>query len=66
MNKLIDCGTCHYGQITSPKMITCNKMWPWKYHRRSFGENCWDWTKRVNGRKYYDYGEPDDKVWHKE
>jgi hypothetical protein len=63
MNKIIDCGTCHYGNLDSPKMITCHKMWPWKYHRRSFGDSCWDWKARKEGRIYYDYDNLEEKPY---
>jgi hypothetical protein len=60
MDKIIDCGTCHHGLLKSPKMITCCKWWPWRYHRRSFGKHCWDWKERREGRPYFDYNRTDD------
>lgn len=66
MSKTIDCGTCDSGLLISPKMITCFKTWPLKDHRRSFGELCFGWRRREEGKIYYDYNNPEEKGYTEE
>jgi hypothetical protein len=63
--RIKDCGTCDHGLLKSPKMVFCTKGWPTQYHRRSFGETCFYWKERQDGKKYYDYDfdEPHPLVW---
>jgi hypothetical protein len=63
MNKTIDCGACDGGLLTSPKMITCFRTWPAKYHRLSFGERCFGWKERKGYKIYYGYNNPGEKVY---